>query len=396
MKKSVVLLLAVLLLVSFIFAACTAKNNETNADGSTTALENGNDLESEDTEYGFETEAVTDENGEQVTDDKGNTVTNDVAVVYKKDSNGKVYAQKLDADGNGVTKDDGAPVTLKSNYVDELNKNIENNNSQSSNSESSNSEDSTVVSNKTTTTSKDSSSETVKNTTSTTKNNTTSTTKISTTSTTKNNTTTKPSTTEDKTTATTKKNVELTKDASTTKFDGKEVVPKTSQQGEEVNFSKADQEIISSMLEVPYLYLSNYENSDGVPVKTAVYTAVWMAQRDGGTGTGKDAPYASNPIILNLFKFYGNTVVNFKTKCNNISDTPISYVSSKDQFVINEFPEKQQSVTITKIEDLGNNNFYKITGSVTNAGSIKKVIAIVQKNRLEPTLGFSIKALEWS
>ncbi len=375
LKKSIVLLLVVFLLVSLVFAACTAKDEETTADSSATSSENGNDLESDDTEYGFETEAVTDKKGKEVTDDKGKTVTTEVAVAYNKDSNNKTYAQKLDADGKGVTKKDGSPVTVKSDYTDKKNKKVKKTTVSSKNNTSKNSgtANESTASNKTTTTKKD---------TSTTNKN--------------NNTTAATSTTEDKTTATTKKNVEMTKDASTTKFDGKEVVPKTNQKGEEVNFSAADQEIISSMLEVPYLYRSSYEHADGIPINTAVYTAVWMAQREGGTGTGKDSPYASNPIIFNLFKYYGNTVVNFKTKCNSISDTPITYVSSKDQFVINEFPEKKQSVTITKIEDLGNNNFYKVTGSVTNAGKITKVVAIIQKNRLEPTLGFSIKALIWS
>ncbi|MGN1420657.1 MAG: hypothetical protein ACI4XC_04005 [Eubacterium sp.] len=349
MKKGMMILLAVLLLVSLVFAACAAKDKQKDTDGTTASANTENNLENDDTEFGFETETVTDDNGKEVTDSKGNVVTTEVAVVYKKDKNNNTYAQKLDADGKGVTDKKGNAVTVKTKVT---------------------------TTKKTTTTAK--STEGTASTTAGNKNEPAS------------------STTEDKTTATTKKNVELTKDASTTKFDGKEVVPKTSEKGEEVNFSEADQEIISSMLEVPYLYRSSYENSDGIPIDTAVYTAVWMAQREGGTGLGKDAPYASNPIILNLFKFYGNTVVNFKTKCNSISNSPITYVSSKDQFVISEFTEKQQSVVITKIEDLGNNNFYKITGSVKNAGKISQVIAIVQKNRLEPTLGFSIKALKWS
>lgn len=361
MKKSMIILLAVLLLVSLVFAACTAKNEEANADGSSTSSNSENNLEDNDEEFGFETEAVTDDKGKEVTDGKGNTVTTEVAVVYKTDSKGNTYAQKLDSNGEGVTDKKGNAVTVKT---------------------------------KTTTTKKSSNTTKKANAgnTASSNNGTTATTAAGN----RNESTNSTTASEDKTTATTKKNVELTKDASTTKFEGKEEVPKTSATGEEVNFSEADQEIISSMLEVPYLYRSSYENSDGIPVDTAVYTAVWMAQREGGTGTGKDAPYASNPIILNLFKFYGNTVVNFKTKCNSVSNTPITYVSSKDQFVISEFTEKKQTVKITKVEDLGNNNFYKITGSVSGAGKISKVVAIVQKNRLEPTLGFSIKALKWS
>lgn len=360
MKKGMIILLAVLLLVSLVFAACSAKNDEANDDGSSTSSNSENNLEDNAEEFGFETEAVTDDKGKEVTDSEGNTVTTDVAVVYKTDSKGNTYAQKLDSNGEGVTDKKGNAVTVKA------------------------------------TTTKKSSSTTKKADKGSTSSDNNKSTATTATTTAGNNNKPTSSTTEDKTTATTKKNVELTKDASTTKFEGKEEVPKTDATGEEVNFSEADQEIISSMLEVPNLYRSSYENSDGIPIDTAVYTAVWMAQREGGTGLGKDAPYASNPIILNLFKFYGNTVVNFKTKCNSVSNTPITYVSNKDQFIINEFTEKKQTVNITKVEDLGNNNFYKITGSVSGAGKISKVVAIVQKNRLEPTLGFSIKALKWS
>lgn len=102
-----------------------------------------------------------------------------------------------------------------------------------------------------------------------------------------------------------------------------ETVPKTSATGKEVNFSKEDQQIIANMLEVPYLYLASYENSKGVPINIAAYTAVWMAQHDGGTAS----TYPSSPVVLNLFKFYGQTVVNFKTQVNKVDSTPIKYNS---------------------------------------------------------------------
>lgn len=365
MKKSLIVIMAMLLVLAVVFAACSSKTEDEDSAAETSA----SDLNDVDTEYGFETEAVTDENGEEVTDKDGNVVTTDVAVVYKTDDNGKTYAQKLDADGNAVTNSEGKAVTVKTTYSKSENTTADNDKNADSNNnavstDSGNNSASTAASGSNTRTTA--------------------------------NTIAAATTANEKTTATTKKNVELTKDSSTTKFNGKEEVPKTSATGEEVNFSEDDQEIIASMLEVPYLYRSNYENSDGIPVDTAVYTAVWMAQREGATTSGDDYTYSSNPIILNLFKYYGNTVVNFKTKCNSVDDTPIVYSSSKDSFAIKSFPEKQQSVTITKIEDLGNNNFYKITGSVTNAGKIKTVVAVVQKNRLEPTLGFSIKALKWS
>ena len=261
------------------------------------------------------------------------TVTNDrgKAVTDKK---GKTYAQKIDKNGNAVTKKSGKPVTAK----------IE----------------STVA-----TTAKS-----------------TSTKKFTT-----DNTTKAP-----KLTGTTNKKAELTKTADTTKFDKSETVPKISATGEEVNFSKSDMQIVANMLEVPYLYLENYENSDGVPIKIAAYTAVWMAQHDGGTAD----TYPSSPVVLNLFKFYGQTVVNFKTQVEKFSNVPIKYNKKNDTFTVKEYPKKKQTVKITKIEDLGDNNFYKVTGKVSGAGDVKHVEAVIQKNKLDSTLGFSIKALNWS
>lgn len=195
-----------------------------------------------------------------------------------------------------------------------------------------------------------------------------------------------------KVTGTTKKNVPATKSDDTTAFDGMETVPKTSATGKEVNFSKEDQQIIANMLEVPYLYLASYENSNGVPINIAAYTAVWMAQHDGGTAS----TYPSSPVVLNLFKFYGQTVVNFKTQVNKVDSTPIKYNSKNDTFSVSKYPKKKQTVKITKIEDLGDNNFYKVTGKVSKADGVKKVQAVVQKNKLDSTLGFSIKALKWN
>lgn len=151
-------------------------------------------------------------------------------------------------------------------------------------------------------------------------------------------------------------------------------------------------QIVANMLEVPYLYLENYENSDGVPIKIAAYTAVWMAQHDGGTAD----TYPSSPVVLNLFKFYGQTVVNFKTQVEKFSNVPIKYNKKNDTFTVKEYPKKKQTVKITKIEDLGDNNFYKVTGKVSGAGDVKRVEAVIQKNKLDSTLGFSIKALNWS
>ena len=195
-------------------------------------------------------------------------------------------------------------------------------------------------------------------------------------------------------TGTTKKNVPTTKNKETTSYEGTDSVPDTNATGKEISFSIEDQEAISSMLEVPYLYMASYENRDGVPISIAAHVAVWMAERDGGTVS----IYPSSPVVLNLFKYFGQTVVNFKTYCNaqNTSGAPIKYINKDDTFEISGFTEKKQTVVISKIEDLGNNNYYKITGDVSNAGGKSKVVAIVQKNRLDSTLGFSIKALKWS
>lgn len=332
MKKILIILLSVLLIASFVFSACSKSEESENT---TATTEEG--LNSEDTEYGLETEEVTDENGETVTDENGDAVTTEVAVVYKKTEDGKYYAQKVDDDGNAVTDSDGNAVTIDSSYVDDLN--------------NTDTTTTTTTSSRRTTT-----------------------------------------TTTEKATATTNKSADMTEQSDTTEFEGTETVPKTSASGTVVNFSTADQEIIANMLEVPYLYLESYENSDGVPIEIAAYTAVWMAQHDGGTAS----TYPSSPVVLNLFKYFGQTVVNFKTSVNKVEDSPITYNSSDDTFTVSEYPEKKQSVKISKIEDLGGNNFYKVTASVSGAGKIDKVVAIVQKNKLDTTLGFSIKALKWS
>ncbi|MDE6156487.1 MAG: hypothetical protein K2F67_08630, partial [Eubacterium sp.] len=326
----ILILLAVSVLVSCVFAACSNKDevNEPSTEG----------LANADVEYGFEDVAVTDESGKEVTDADGNVVTTNVAVEYRKDKNGKTYAVVMGNDGKAVTDKNGNEVTLKVNEED--NKPTQTQNTVNP--------------------------------------------------TAGNNTTTKAP----KPTGTTKKDVPVTASPSTTHFEGNENVPKTSNSGTPVNFSVEDQAIIKSMLEVPYLYLASYENSDGVPLEIATHTAVWMAEHEGSIRN----VYASSPVVLNLFKFYGQTVVNFKTQCNEYaqkSGAPIEYIKKDDTFVISNFTSKVQNVSITGIEDLGDNNFYKVTADVSGCDK-KKVVAIVQKNRLDTSLGFSIKALKWS
>lgn len=169
-------------------------------------------------------------------------------------------------------------------------------------------------------------------------------------------------------------------------------VPNSNDKGDKVRFSAKDNTRLKDMLEVPYLYNASYENSDGVPVEIASHVAIWMAQRDGLNTT----TYASGTIVLDLFKYFGQTVVNFKTNCNdNKGNADITYNTANDTFTIPKAEAHQHTVKITTTESLGN-NYYRITATVSGAGSISKVVAVVQKNRLDSSLGFSIKALKWS
>lgn len=169
-------------------------------------------------------------------------------------------------------------------------------------------------------------------------------------------------------------------------------VPNSNDKGDKVRFSAKDNTRLKDMLEVPYLYNASYENSDGVPAEIASHVAIWMAQRDGLNTT----TYASGTIVLDLFKYFGQTVVNFKTNCNdNKGNADITYNTANDTFTIPKAEAHQHTVKITTTESLGN-NYYRITATVSGAGSISKVVAVVQKNRLDSSLGFSIKALKWS
>lgn len=74
------------------------------------------------------------------------------------------------------------------------------------------------------------------------------------------------------------------------------------------------------MLEVPGLYKFSYENKDGVSAEMATHVAVWMAAREDIKGTS----FPSGTIVLDLFKYYGQTVVNFKSNCNAAAKKRIS------------------------------------------------------------------------
>ena len=339
MKRSLAVLLVLTLLMTTAFAACKTNGNAGNKTNDTN--ETGG-LESAENQFGLQDVEVTDKNGEVVTDAEGNAVTTEVAVEYKLDKKGKTVAYVIDKNGEIVTDKSGKEVTVKPDV--ELS--------------------STKA--KKTTTKKQKSTEATKPTKS--------------------------------TTATTKGNEATTNDEITTLPIDKDKIPtideaKKSKSKEAVTFSSKDQQVIKSMLEVPYLYNASYENADGVPINIAAHAALWMAEREGLNTTS----YASGTIVLDLFKYFAQTVVNFKTQVNAKSDNDnLVYNENNDSFSISEFESKKQDVTIQKIEYLGNNNYYLITGKVTGAGKIDTVYAIVQKNKLDATLGFSIKALKWS
>lgn len=178
----------------------------------------------------------------------------------------------------------------------------------------------------------------------------------------------------------------------TTVAPDKDIVPKIDDSTKSASFTDDEIKVIEAMFEVPGIYTSNYENSDGVPLDAAKHAAIWMAQRENlNTKT-----YASGTIVLGLFKFFGQTVVNFKNNCGKNAE--ITYNASNDTFTIPSAESAVQKVSIEKVEEYSqknNNNYYKITAKVSGCDK-SKVVAVVQKNRLESSLGFSIKAMRWS
>ncbi|MFQ9064322.1 MAG: hypothetical protein ACLR5R_04100 [Eubacterium sp.] len=178
----------------------------------------------------------------------------------------------------------------------------------------------------------------------------------------------------------------------TTVAPDKDIVPKIDDSTKSASFTEDEIKVIEAMFEVPGIYASNYENSYGVPLDAAKHAAVWMAQRENlNTKT-----YASGTIVLGLFKFFGQTVVNFKNNCGKNAE--ITYNASNDTFTIPSAESAVQKVSIEKVEEYSqknNNNYYKITAKVSGCEK-SKVVAVVQKNRLESSLGFSIKAMRWS
>ena len=195
-----------------------------------------------------------------------------------------------------------------------------------------------------------------------------------------------------KTTSTTAVSLPDESSTITTVAPDKDIVPKIDDSTKSASFTEDEIKVIEAMFEVPGIYASNYENSDGVPLDAAKHAAVWMAQRENlNTKT-----YASGTIVLGLFKFFGQTVVNFKNNCGKNAE--ITYNASNDTFTIPSAESAVQKVSIEKVEEYSqksNNNYYKITAKVSGCDK-SKVVAVVQKNRLESSLGFSIKAMRWS
>ena len=195
-----------------------------------------------------------------------------------------------------------------------------------------------------------------------------------------------------KTTSTTAVSLPDESSTITTVAPDKDIVPKIDDSTKSASFSEDEIKVIEAMFEVPGIYASNYENSDGVPLDAAKHAAIWMAQRENlNTKT-----YASGTIVLGLFKFFGQTVVNFKNNCGKNAE--ITYNASNDTFTIPSAESAVQKVSIEKVEEYSqknNNNYYKITAKVSGCDK-SKVVAVLQKNRLESSLGFSIKAMRWS
>lgn len=333
LKKSIALIMALSVLVCGVFAACSSKKTDgQNAAADTTQA----GLANADTEFGTEI----------------NKDGKEVDVVYEKDKKGKNHAYEIDKNGEKVTKSNGDYVEVpieddNNNNGNDNNDNNDNKNGNGGNNNGGNGNEN-LKPNPVTPQEPDN----------------------------KGETTGKELTT-----------IEASKDK----------VPSTNASGKKVIFSQQDLERIAAMLEVPGLYKFSYENKDGVSAEMATHVAVWMATREDIKGTS----FPSGTVVLDLFKYYGQTVVNFKSNCNaaakkeNIYDI-INYSNKDSVFTITKGEAKQQSVKINRVESLGNNNYYKVTGSVSGAKSCKKVVAVVQKNRLDTELGFSIKALKWS
>ena len=354
MKKSISILLVFTLLMTMGLVACKSSGNKNEL------VEEGG-LEAADNQYGIQEETVTNKKGEVVTDKKGKPVTTEVNVRYELDKKGNTIAVVVDKNGEDVTNSKGEKITVKPDITitttDKKDKNKDKDKNKSNNGDKNDKSNASG---------------------------------------TKQAKTTKPTKPTD---VPSQKGEEPTdKEFSTIPIE-KDKVPSIedaidSDKKKPVTFSSKDQQIIKSMLEVPGLYDEKlYESSaKEIPANIAAHVALWMVDREGFNTTS----YASSTIALYLFYYFGKTAVNFKLNVNEKSGNKnIVYNAKNDSFTVSAFESKKQDVAIQKIEYLGNNNYYLITAKVTNAGKYNKLYAIVQKNKLEASLGFSVKALKW-
>ena len=345
MKKSISILLIIATLLTMGLAACKS-------DSKNELVEEGG-LEAADNQFGIQDVEVTNKKGEVVTDKNGKAVTTEVNVRYELDKKGNTVAVVIDQNGEDVTDKNGDPVTVKPD--------VELTTAKKGGKNSKDSKDKTTAP-----------------------------------SGTKKPSTTKPT---KPTSVPTQKGEETTGKEFTTLPIEKDKVPtvaeaRKSTKKKVVAFSDKDQQIVKSMLEVPGLYeKDSYENSaKEIPANIAAHVALWMVEREGFNTKS----YASSTIALYLFYYFGKTAVNFKLNVNEKSGNKnITYNAKNDSFTISAFEGKKQDVAIQKIEYLGNNNYYLVTANVTGAGGHSKLYAVIQKNKLDASLGFSVKALKW-
>lgn len=166
---------------------------------------------------------------------------------------------------------------------------------------------------------------------------------------------------------------------------GKDVVtvPKTTAKGTQVDFSDRDIQNLQYMIGMQGDAAMSYENSEGIPIELACQIALSMSSGETNSPAGQ--------VSLNLFTYFGQTVVGFKTKCT-AANSGVTYISSSETY---RFSEKASSaaVYLNKFYDLGRDNFYKATGTITFSNKEKKnITVIIQKNKLDKNYGFSVKA----
>lgn len=380
--KGIIIIISVLILfIGGTIAGCLllSNNNDIEApvNGETTTID-PEGLEANQDEYIMVEEEVTDANGEAVTDANGDKVTEDVLYKVTTDKKGNKVIAKVDDDGNIVMNDKNEMVTLESTTAPEkleitVKTSVNNEESQNvmyaiagdeititylgignlkgwSFGNLSEGNDYVVVSQK------------------------------------------------DKVITIKLLNKNVTTISVNASVEN-EVKPEDMEyNGQETELSQ--KEVVKSMLEVPYLYEGgSYGWGEAVPTASAAHVAIWMAQREG---LNTDV-YASGTIVLGLFKFYGQTVVNFKNNCNGGRGTAnITYNNSNDSFAIPSGESSSHTVDIKSIKTYKpssggseDHNYYKVTASVSG-GKYSSVTAIIEENKLEPSLGYSIKSLQWS